>query len=75
MKLPKFELKKCNGDPANWRSFIESFEAAIDSNSQLSDIEKMNFLMNYVEGEAESTIKGLKLHGDNYRTAKNMLEE
>ena len=71
LKLPKFELKKYNGDPANWRSFIESFEAAIDSNPQLSDIEKMN----YVEGEAESTIKGLKLHGDNYRTAKNMLEE
>ena len=75
MKLPKFELKKYNSDPTNWRSFIESFEAAIDSNSQLSDIEKINFLMNYVEGQAESTIKGLKLHSDNYRTAKNMLEE
>ena len=30
IKLPKFELKKFNGDPINWKGFIQSFDAAID---------------------------------------------
>ena len=75
LKLPKFELKSTMVIQLFGDHSSNHLKAAIDSNSQLSDIEKMNFLMNYVEGEAESTIKGLKLHGDNYRTAKNMLEE
>ena len=75
LRLPKFEIKKFNGDPTNWKSFIESFNAAIDLNNDLSNIEKMNFLVNYVEGEAESVIKGLLLSHDNYKIAKEMLEE
>jgi len=35
----------------------------------------MNFLTNYVVGEAERTIKGLKLTNANYAIAKNLLEE
>ena len=75
VKLPRFEIKKFNGNPVAWRLFIESFDAAVHGNSDLSDIEKMNFLMNYVEGEAENVIQGLLLSNDNYSVAKTMLEE
>ena len=56
-------------------SFIESFDAAVHSNVDLTDIEKMNFLVNHVEGEAENVIKGLLLSNDNYSVAKKMLHD
>ena len=31
MKLPKFTLTAFNGDPLKWTSFIETFDAAVDS--------------------------------------------
>ena len=72
------ELKKFNGDPTNWRKFIECFEATIDKNTQISNIEKMNYLTTqtaHLEGEAEAVLKGLKLCNDNYETAKDLLKE
>ena len=75
VKLPRFEIKKFNGDPTRWKSFIESFDAAVHANEALTDIEKMNFLVNYVEDEAKNVIKGLMLSNDNYSVAKTMLEE
>ena len=75
VKLPRFEIKKFQGDPTCWKSFIESFDAAVDDNENLSDIEKMNFLVNHIEGEAENVVKGLMLSNDNYVIAKKMLED
>ena len=75
VKLPRFEIKKFDGDPTKWKSFIESFDAAVHTNSSLTDIEKMNFLINYIEGEAENVINGLLLTNDNYLVAKGMLED
>ena len=69
------ELKRFNGDPTNWREFIECFEATIDKNTQISNIEKMNYLTIHLEGEAEAALKGLKLCNDNYETAKDLLKE
>ena len=73
--LPKMELKRFNGDLTNWREFIECFEATIDKNTQISNIEKMNYLTIHLEGEAEAALKGLKLCNDNYETAKDLLKE
>ena len=75
VQLPKFVIKNFWGDPTCWKSFTEWFDAAIHSNTDLSNIEKMNFLINNIEGEAENAIKGLKLSNDNYEVAKKMLEE
>ena len=61
VRLPKMELKKFNGDPMNCRKFIEYFETTIDKNTQISNIEKMNYLTTHLEGEAEAALKGLKL--------------
>ena len=75
INLPKFEIKKFGGDPTCWKSFIESFDAAVHSTMELTDIEKMNFLVNHVDGEAGNVIKGLLLSNDNCLVAKNMLED
>ena len=75
INLPKFEIKKFSGDPTCWKSFIESFDAAVHSTMELTDIEKINFLVNHVDGEAGNVIKGLLLSNDNYLVATNMLED
>ena len=75
VRLLNRELKKFNGDPTNWGKFIECFEATVDKNTQISNIEKMNYLATHLEGEAEAELKGLKLCNDNYETAKDLLKE
>ena len=75
MKLPKLTMKKFNGDPLKYKSFIDSFNCAIHQNNDLSEIEKMTYLLNLVEGDAEQAIKGLQLSNENYKSALNLLQE
>ena len=75
IKLPKIELKKFNEDPLNWRTFLDSFECAVDKNEYQSSVEKMNYLINLVSGPAEKTISGLSLCNRNYEIALNALKE
>ena len=45
------------------------------TNFEAKYIEKMNFLIIHLEGEAEAALKWLKLCNDNYETAKDLLKE
>ena len=56
MKLPKFTLAAFNGDPLKWTSFIETFDAAVDSQERLSAIEKFSFLTGHLEGPATDCV-------------------
>ena len=48
-KLPKLEIKNFSGKLAAWMTFIDSFEATVDRSANLSDVEKFNFLLSYLE--------------------------
>ena len=56
MKLPKFTLAAFNGDPLRWTSFIETFDAAVDSQENLSVIEKFSYLTGHLEGPATDCV-------------------
>ena len=56
MKLPTINIKRFDGEPENWYTFIDSFECAIDKSDTLLDIQKMNYLKNLVEGKAATII-------------------
>ena len=43
IKLPKMKIKQFSGDPSEWVSFFDSFEAAVDSNENLAKVDKMNY--------------------------------
>ena len=75
MKLPKFNLKSFEGDPLKWRSFIETFHAAVDSQDNITDIEKFTYLKGQLEGPAADCISGFSLTSQNYQEAKQLLEE
>ena len=47
-KLPKLILPKFSGDVTKFRSFWDSFKSAIDENSDLSTVDKFNYLQSLV---------------------------
>ena len=55
--------------------FFDSFEVAVHSNNKIFSIEKMNYLLRYLTGEALRTVQGLKLSEPNYSVSIEMLQE
>ena len=48
VNLPKIVLKTCSGDPLDWKSFNETFEAAVHSNEGITNIEKFTYWKTYL---------------------------
>ena len=44
VKLPKITSKSFTGNPLLWLSFWNSFQASVDKNSDISSVDKMNYL-------------------------------
>ena len=75
VKLPKLEIKKFSGNPSQWRSFWDSFQAAVGKHSHIEDVEKFNFLKGLLEGKAAMAISGLELSNENYKEAVSLLSD
>ena len=75
VKLPKITLKSFSGNPLEWLSFWDSFQASVDKNSDISGVDKMNYLCGLLKGEAARVIQGLPLSARNYKRAINLLKE
>ena len=73
-KLPKLELKKLHGNPIEWYPFWESFESAVHKNSNLSGVNKFNYLKSLLTGIAQSIVTGLALTSANYENAVELLK-
>ena len=73
-KLPKLELKKFHGNPIEWYPFWESFESAVHKNSNLSGVDKFNYLKSLLTGIAQSVVTGLALTSANYEKAVELLK-
>ena len=56
MKLSKFTLTAFNENPLKWTSFIETFDATVDSQESLSAIEKFSYLTGHLEGPAADCV-------------------
>ena len=75
IKLAKLVLPKFRGDITSYRTFWESFESAVHKNVYLSNIDKFNYLLSLLEGNALLAIKGLAVTDGNYQTAISILQE
>ena len=75
VRLPKLQLRHYNGDLTKWTSFWQSFQAAVDSNPELSGVEKFNYLSSLLEGSAREAIAGLSLTDANYAKAVATLQK
>ena len=61
VKLPKLTIPPFNGELTAWPPFWESYEAAIHTNSDLSDAEKFNYLRSLLRQTALDSVSGLAL--------------
>ena len=75
MKLPKLELKSFSGNYEEWQSFWDTFESAVNRNTNISRIQKFTYLKSCVTGAGESAISGLPVTEDNYETAIDILRD
>ena len=74
VRLLKLEIVKFAGEPTKWQTFVDSYEIAISSSSNLNNIEKFNYLRCYLEDDALHTIAGLTLTNENYKKALDLLK-
>ena len=72
-RLPKLELPKFNGDHTKWQTFWDKFNAIVDE-SDISDINKFTYLQSLLRDEAQQSIAGLSLTAENYKFAREILE-
>jgi len=74
-KLPKLYLPKFTGDITKFQTFWDGFNSAIHMNSELSPIDKFNYLKALLDGSAANVIQGLSLTEDNYLAAVELVKE
>ncbi|CAB3989185.1 Hypothetical predicted protein [Paramuricea clavata] len=75
VRLPKLNLKHFKGDPIKFQAFWDSFETTIHNNEDVSDVNKMSYLVSLLEGPAYSAVAGLSLTSANYKTEVDTLKE
>ncbi|GBM44589.1 hypothetical protein AVEN_250568-1 [Araneus ventricosus] len=56
VKLPRLQIPQYDGYILNFNDFYSQFEAAIHKNSNLSDVEKFNYLKSYLINDVEIAI-------------------
>ena len=69
------EIGSFSGDRTRWRTFYDSFVYAVHDNNSLPPIQKINYLINLLKGEAAETVKGLTLKNENYENSLDLLKE
>ncbi|MCP3659751.1 MAG: DUF1759 domain-containing protein, partial [Bacteroidetes bacterium] len=74
MRLPKLNLPRYNGDVTRYTSFWQSFESSIHNNDTISPVNKLNYLVNLLEGPAHRALAGLELTEENYQNAIETLK-
>lgn len=73
IKLPQISLPHFSGDLALWSSFIALYNTSIHNNPQVTAIEKYQYLLVSLTGEALNLVKNLPLSADHYAIAYDSL--
>ena len=75
VRLPKLEIPSFSGEKLKWTEFWDSFEAAVYLNMSLSGVEKLNYLISKLKGEAKSSVSWILLSNEYYQVAVELLKE
>lgn len=75
IKLPKLTLPSFNGNFMNWKIFYETFRNIIHENKELSNAEKIQYLVGSLSDKALNVCVGIPTTADNYEIIWNALVE
>ncbi|VIO90773.1 Uncharacterized protein BM_BM17369 [Brugia malayi] len=74
VNLSQLSLPPFSGDPKTWREFWSSFEAFVHSQN-IPDIQKLNYLVSCLRGNALQLVRGYDRAPENYRIIRELLME
>uniref|UniRef100_A8P0H4 Gag protein, putative n=1 Tax=Brugia malayi TaxID=6279 RepID=A8P0H4_BRUMA len=74
VNLPQLSLPTFSGDPKTWREFWSSFEASVHTQN-IPDIQKLNYLVSCLRGNALQLVRGYDRAPENYRIIRELLVE
>ena len=63
---------KFSGDVLKWQTFYESFTTAIHNKPNISNVQKFNYLVGYLEGQAKRTVEEFNITNENYQKALDL---
>ena len=75
VRLPKISLPRFHGDITKFQHFWQTFCCAVGESEDLSNVHKLNYLVNSLEGQAYKALEGLEICEENYEKAKTLLQE
>ena len=73
-RLPPLELFKFTGKSIEWPKFIERFRDQIHNKTTLTDLDRMAYLFQNLDGEAKKVVESLGVTGHSYPTALKTLK-
>lgn len=73
IKLPKLTLPSFNGNLMNWKIYYETFRKIIHENTELSNAEKIQYLVGSLTDKALNVCAGISTTADNYEIIWNAL--
>jgi hypothetical protein len=73
VKLPSISLPTFEGKYENWATFENIFKVMVDSQTDITSIEKFSYLLLALKGQAFQLVQGLPITTDNYSIAWNLL--
>jgi len=74
-RLPKLSIPVFSGDPLQWQSFWDCFEAAVHNNPSLTNAQKLNYLLTQLQHDAARVVAGFPLTGVNYEHSVTLLRQ
>ena len=74
IRLPQHELPKFTGLYAEWPSFWDQFQVAIEKRANLSNAYKLSYLKMCLAGEPLDLVKTVAITDDNYNSATTILK-
>lgn len=75
VRLPRIQIPEFDGTYINWLHFRDLFEVTVHSKSSLAEIEKFEYLLSKLKGDALSLVKHLKPTNENYKIAWEILQK
>lgn len=72
---PKIALPRFNGDILQWQPFWQAFDAEIESDNSLANINKFNYLVGQLDSNVLVTVAGLTPSNENYAVLVDLLRE
>lgn len=73
MRLPRLEMRTFDGDHENWPLFYETFRAVVHDNPELTDGERIQYLVGRLQGKALAICQGILPSAENYKVIWNAL--